>query len=121
MPQSFLPIGVGSVQRTTAGPCRDIEHPGNRRIDRSGGQPPVAMMKTSNLWKGNNFACFGGLDWPWHWTVLAQRKVRARLVIVFQIGSENAPQVQFTQNDVVIKALSPDRSDHPFSVGVLPG
>ena len=51
------------------------------------------MMETANLWKGDDLACFGGLDRPWHGTVLIQRKVSARLVIVIQIGSENAPQV----------------------------
>ncbi len=78
------------------------------------------MMETANLRKGNNFACFGGLDWPWHGTVLTQRKVSARLVIVIQIGSENTPQVPFAQDDDLVKALSPDRSDHPFSEGILP-
>jgi hypothetical protein len=39
-------------------------------------------------------------------------------VIVVQIGSENSPQVPFAQDDEVIKALSPDRPDHPFSVGI---
>jgi len=33
---------------------------------------------------------------------------------------ENAPQVPFAQDDDVVKALSPDRSDHPFNVGILP-
>jgi hypothetical protein len=39
-------------------------------------------METANLWKGDDLACFGGLDRPWHGTVLIQRKVSARLVIV---------------------------------------
>jgi hypothetical protein len=70
------------------------------------------MMETANLWKGDYLAYFGGLDRPWHGTVLIQRKVSARPVIVVQIGSENSPQVPFVQDDEVIKALSPNRSDH---------
>ncbi len=61
------------------------------------------MMQTANLWKSDYLAYFGGLDRPWHGTVLTQRKVCARLVIVIQIGSENSPQVPFVQDDEVIK------------------
>jgi hypothetical protein len=90
------------------------------RYYQSGGQPFVMMMEAANLRKGNYLTRFSGLDRPWHGTVLTQRKVSARLVIVVQIRSENSPQVPFAEHDEVIKALSPDRSDHPFSVGILP-
>ena len=44
-----------------------------RRTHRSGSQPLVTMMETADLWKGDYFACFGGLDRPWHGRVLVQR------------------------------------------------
>ena len=54
------------------------------------------MMQTANLWKSDYLAYFGGLDRPWHGTVLTQRKVCARLVIVIQIGSEGAVSLMRT-------------------------
>ena len=78
------------------------------------------MMETADLWKGDYLSRLGGLDRPWHGTVLAQSKVRARTVIVIQIGSENTSQMAFIENDDVIEALPPDRADNPFNVGILP-
>ncbi len=44
----------------------------------------------------------------------------ARCVVVTEVGAENPPQMALTENDDVIQAFSPDRSDDPFDVRILP-
>ena len=60
---------------------------GKRRKIGSGGQPLVTMMQAADLGKGNNISGAAWLDWPGDRTVLVQRQVRARAVIIGDIGS----------------------------------
>ncbi len=62
-------IDAKEVRRRQSGTIYALE----RRTHRSGSQPLVTMMETADLWKGDYFACFGGLDRPWHGRVLVQR------------------------------------------------
>ena len=54
-------------------------------------------------------------------TVLGQRAVRSTLIVIGRIGSKDPAQVRGTHNDDMVEAVAPDRPDHPFGVGVLPG
>ncbi len=114
----------GAVKRIGAKDARrrqsSTRYAAPRKFHQSGSQPFVAIRETTNLWKGNNLACLGGLYWPWHGTVLALRRVSARLVTVIQIGSENAPQMPYAQDDKLIQALFSDRTDRPFDIVILP-
>ncbi len=79
------------------------------------------MMESANLRKGDDLACFGALDRPGDRTVLTQGQVSTRAEVVVEVGCENAPQVPLADDDQVVEAFPPDRADHPFDEGVLPG
>ena len=49
------------------------------------------MMEPTNLWKGDDLACFGVLDRPGDRTVLTKGQVSARVVVVVEVRFENAP------------------------------
>src|SRR3979409_2228253 len=42
-------------------------------------------------------------------------------VIVVRIGSEDSAQMNLAQDNDVVQALTPDRSDQPFGKAILPG
>src|SRR5271166_6399773 len=46
--------------------------------------------------------------------------MRSDVVVVASIGSQDPPQVRLTQFNDMVHALAADRSDQPFSEGVLP-
>ncbi len=121
MLRSFLRIGIGSAQRKTANPSRGVVHPGEQRVECSGGQPLVTVMQTANLWEGNNLSRFSRLDRPAGGRVLFQREVRAGAMVVVDIRRQYSPQVPFVEDDDMIKALSPNRPYHPLDKRVLPG
>jgi hypothetical protein len=53
--------------------------------------------------------------------IFAQRPVRPDVVVVIGVTLQNLPQMSLAQDDEVIEALAPDRSDQPFRKAVLPG
>ena len=54
--------------------------------------------------------------------VLVERPISPQLIVVVvtSILRQNSTQLRFTKNDYTVDALAPDRSDQPFSEGVLP-
>jgi hypothetical protein len=46
--------------------------------------------------------------------------MRPDLVVIVGVTSQDAAQVSLAQNDEVIDALAPDRSDEPFCKAILP-
>jgi hypothetical protein len=60
-------------------------------------------------------------NWPCQWRIFVQRQVRAGSIVVVGIGAKYAAQMGLAENDQMVQALSSDRSDQPFNVGVLPG
>ena len=52
--------------------------------------------------------------------VLVEGPMSPQRIVVGSILRQNPTQVRFTQNDYMVDALAPDRSDQPFSEGVLP-
>ena len=63
----------------------------------------------------------GALDRPRERTVLSQGQVSARAVVVVDVRYETAPQAPLVDDGQVVEAFPPDRDDHPFNEGVLPG
>ena len=57
---------------------------------RSGGQSLVTIVESTNLWKGDDLACFGALDRSEDRAVLTQRQVSARAVVVVEMRCQNA-------------------------------
>ena len=45
----------------------------------------------------------------------------ARASVIRKIGLQHSSETRLVDNDNVIQAFPPDRSDHPFGVGILPG
>jgi hypothetical protein len=52
--------------------------------------------------------------------VLAQRQVRANLIVIAKIQCQNTPQMPFAEDQDMIQALAQKRSDQAFSVWILP-
>src|SRR6516164_6010802 len=53
-------------------------------------------------------------------SILAQRQVSARLLVIFKVAAQNPSQVLLSQHDHVVEAFAPDGADHPLRKRVLP-
>ena len=53
------------------------------------------------------------------WRIFVQRSVRSHVIIIVCIGLQDPPQVRLAQDNDMVHALATDRSDEPFSEGVL--
>jgi hypothetical protein len=78
------------------------------------------MMKPSNLGKGDHIAHLGRFHRTRIGTVAVQRPVCSRRVVVGCVAPEDPYEVPFTENDDVVEALPPDRSDQTLAVWILP-
>lgn len=78
------------------------------------------MMQPTDLRKGNDLATLGWLDESAFGAILAQRKMRARAMVIVQARSQDRPQVHLVQDDHVIQNLSPDRAEHALDEWALP-
>lgn len=88
---------------------------------RSDSEPAgVAVMKPANLGEGYDVAHLGRLNRTRIRTVVVQRPMRSRRMVVGRVATKNAHEVPFVQNDDVVEALSPDRSDQTFTIRILP-
>ena len=61
------------------------------------------MVQPAQDWDGDNDT--GPLDRPTQGRILAQRQVRARLIVIRRIGSKNSPQVRLTKDQHSIEAF----------------
>jgi len=52
------------------------------------------------------------LDAPRPWTVLGESEVSSRTVVVGEVVPQNPKEMPFAEDDDVIQAFPPDRSDH---------
>lgn len=46
--------------------------------------------------------------------------MRSDIIVIAGIGSQKLAQMSLTQNNEVVHALAPDRSDQPFGASILP-
>ena len=60
------------------------------------------------------------LDFSFYWSVAIKGKVCSRLVIIVQVRSQYSPEVSLVQNDDMINALTPNRTNESLNVGILP-
>jgi len=81
----------------------------------------VPMMKTANLRQRDHLPKLRRLHRPTRRRVLFQRQVRSRLVIILHVRLHVSAQRLLVENDHVVDALSPNRTDHALDVGPLPG
>src|SRR5450759_4683015 len=79
------------------------------------------MMKSANLRQRDHPPKARWLYRPSRRRVLLQRKVRPGLVIIRHKRLQVTIQTGLVENDHVVDALAPNRTDHAFDVGPLPG
>src|SRR5437773_7325792 len=53
-------------------------------------------------------------------TLLVERQVSARPLVVFEIQLQDATQPSFIQDDDVVQALAANRADQALDIGILP-
>jgi anion-transporting ArsA/GET3 family ATPase len=63
------------------------------------------MMQTTDLWEGNNLASGRWAYGPGLWTILVEREMRPRPMIVLNIGRQDAAQdtAEFVKNRVAMQ------------------
>ena len=83
---------------------------------KSSSRAAISMMQPSDLRNRNHPATVRWLNIACNWRVVIQRQVRASVMIVVEVSSENPQQVPFVEHDEMIKALATDRSDDSLDV-----
>jgi hypothetical protein len=63
----------------------------------------------------------GRLDGACQWSILAEREVRARPLVVRDVGPKDSTKMPLLEDDDVVQTLAADRADDAFDVGILPG
>ena len=77
-------------------------------------------MKPADLRNGDDPATGRWFDHSWLGTVVVERLVWSRGVVVGEIRAQDAAEMGLAQNDDVIEALAADGADDPFGERVLP-
>src|SRR6266516_5700437 len=80
--------------------------------------PDVLVVQPGQDWDGDNDT--EPLDRPTQGRILAQRQVRARLIVIRRIRSKNSPQVRLTKDQHSIQALAAHSADQAFRIAILP-
>jgi hypothetical protein len=78
-------------------------------------------MQATDLRDGDNLSNSAWHDRAWVGTILVERKMRARAVVVVDIPGEYAAQVALIEDHDVIQTFATNRTDHALDVCVLPG
>src|SRR5437588_5474515 len=78
----------------------------------------IQMMESAEKWRRQNAT--NGMYCSRRRRVLVDRKVRASLVIVGRVRSQQMAEMPLAEHDNVVKTFPPDRTDRPFTISVLP-
>jgi hypothetical protein len=76
-------------------------------------------MQTADFASHQDAAC--RLDGAFHRSILAEREVRARSLVVRDVGPKHSTKMPLTEDDDVVQTLPADRADDAFDLGILPG
>jgi hypothetical protein len=79
------------------------------------------VVESADLRNGDDPAAWWRFDSSGLGTVVVERLVWPRGVVVGGVGVQESAEVGLAQNEEVIQALAPDGADHPLHEGVLPG
>ena len=77
------------------------------------------MVQTADFRSHHDAA--GRLDGAFHRRILAEREVRARPLVVRDVGPKDSTKMPLIDDDDVVQTLATDRADDAFDVGILPG
>jgi hypothetical protein len=80
--------------------------------------PDVLMVQTSEVWGGHDTA--NGLHSTRRRCILVQRKVRASIIVIFSVRSQQVAKMPLAEHNDMVKAIPSDRTDEPLRVSVLP-
>jgi hypothetical protein len=94
-----------------------LGRPGETQLCRS---PDVSMMQATHFADGHDLAQLRRLDRPLIRGILGEGKVGSGAVVIREIARQDATQVALAQDDDVVEAVAPDRSDQAFGEGILP-
>ena len=78
------------------------------------------MMQTTNLRERDNVA---GLGWVYRAalrTILVEREMRSRRVVIVKVRRQHTAQVTLVEDDDVIETLAANRANDALDVSVLP-
>ncbi len=81
-------------------------------------RPDVMVMKSANDRVRTNDS--GALNRASEWSIFVQRPVRSDVVVIAGVSFQKPTKVCLTQDQDVIDALAPDRSDQSFGKAILP-
>jgi hypothetical protein len=81
--------------------------------------PLVAVVRAADLWNGDHTSRSQWRDTTWNGCILVQPEVRSCSRVVDDVLVQHAAKAGSRQNDDAIEALTRDRSDESFGVGVL--
>ena len=79
------------------------------------------MVKSADLRKRDHVAHLGRLDRAGHGTVVVQRPVSARVMVIGDVVAKNSAEVPLVEDQDMVEALSTDGADQPFTIRILPG
>ena len=107
--------GCGAEQPSTPEPSQLYsDH------ERLGRTSFVAMMEAADLWERDNLAGTEWVYWSALRTILGEREMRSRLVVIVKVRRQHAAQMMLIEDDDVIQTFTADRTNDAFDVGVLP-
>ena len=78
------------------------------------------MVQATDFGDLHDLARRGKLDRPDVWSILVEREMGARPVIVSEIEGQDAAEMLLAEDEHVIQALAPDRADEPLHERLLP-
>ena len=55
------------------------------------------------------------------WTILVEREMRSRVMMILEIARQHAAQVTLAEDNDVIQAFTTDRPDETLNIWILPG
>lgn len=83
--------------------------------------PGIAMVKGGNPRESDEATGVRRFDGPRERRVSVERHVRAVLVVVSSVRSNQSQQVTLAEDNYMVEHLTPERTDEPLRVSVLPG
>src|SRR5919106_2897759 len=78
------------------------------------------MVESADFRELYDLARRGELDRPEVWSILVEREMGTRPVVVGEVPGEEAVEVSLAEHEDMIQALAPDRADEPLAERVLP-
>lgn len=63
------------------------------------------MVQPTDLWNGDNLTRVGSLNGAWFGWVLAEREMRARLIVIRHLAPKDAQQVALDEGDDVVEVF----------------